>query len=325
MRFPMPVISVGNLSTGGTGKSPHIEYLIRLLSKEYQVATLSRGYRRRTKGFLMAKKQHTAYELGDEPMQFAMKFPDAVVAVCEQRIIGMPMIMSERPDVEVILLDDAFQHRSVVPGLNILLTDFQAPFYKDFVLPSGNLREWRSGYQRADMIIVSKCPPNLDMQQRAEIVRAIAPKPHQKVFFSTVRYGQMYEWQTGEPSVLRPDMHVLLLTGIAKPGPVEGHLQSMVKDVTLYSFPDHHYFTNKDLDGLHSRFLELGAKDVVIVTTEKDAARLSVKREQLQEWNLPIWILPIEIEFLSAKEEFEAQVKDFVGSTLEQYKRSQAN
>ncbi|RME96755.1 MAG: tetraacyldisaccharide 4'-kinase, partial [Bacteroidetes bacterium] len=192
MRFSVPVISVGNLSVGGAGKTPHIEYLIRLLREHIQVATLSRGYSRKTRGFLTVERQHNAEQVGDEPLQFKRKFPDIGVYVAEDRAFAIPQIMAAQPDTQLILLDDAFQHRAVLPGLNILLTEYDNLFTRDYLLPAGRLREWRSAYERADVIVVSKCPPDLTQTDARRIRVEINPLPHQKIFFSYYAYQVPY-------------------------------------------------------------------------------------------------------------------------------------
>ncbi len=187
--FSVPVISVGNLSVGGAGKTPHIELLIRNLRDHVHIATLSRGYRRKTKGFQLVKPTSNAEEVGDEPLQFARKFPDVLVAVAEERAFAIPQIVGARPATELILLDDAFQHRAVQPGLNILLTQYNLPFTRDYLLPSGRLREWRSAYARADVIIVTKCPPVLDAAAAQRLREEIDPLPHQTLYFTYYDYG----------------------------------------------------------------------------------------------------------------------------------------
>jgi tetraacyldisaccharide 4'-kinase len=184
IEFSVPVISVGNLSVGGAGKTPHIEYLIRLLDPYLNIATLSRGYRRKTRGFLVVQPDNGVEEVGDEPLQYARKFPDVMVTVAEERAFAIPEIVGRRPDIELVLLDDAFQHRAVKPGLNMLLTPYDTPFTRDYLLPSGRLREWRSGYERADVIVVSKCPAQIDREAADALAAEIAPLQHQRLFFS---------------------------------------------------------------------------------------------------------------------------------------------
>src|SRR6201991_3119222 len=190
--FNLPIICVGNLAVGGTGKSPMVELLIRTLRSKFEIAVLSRGYKRKTRGYALANESTTALDIGDEPMQFHQKFPDVAVAVGEERIVAIPQLLHDRPDTKVIILDDAFQHRSVRPGMNILLTDYSNLFTRDWWLPSGDLRDAPSSYKRADLIIVTKCPEDLRENERQSITQEIAPLPHQQVFFSSIQYGFPY-------------------------------------------------------------------------------------------------------------------------------------
>jgi tetraacyldisaccharide 4'-kinase len=312
IQFSVPVISVGNLSTGGTGKTPHIEYLVRLLQYEYRVATMSRGYKRKTTGFYLAKEDTDARTIGDEPMQFHRKFPDLVVSVCEDRMTGIPRLLGERHDIDVILLDDAFQHRSVKPGLNILIIDFAKPFYKDFILPFGSLRESRNAYKRADVIIVSKCPPQISEATRKEMEGRIKPLPHQKVFFSYIGYDTMTDFFTGEPFVPVVKQNMVMVSGIAKPEPMLDHLRSVAADVHLLRYPDHHYFTEANFEEIRQTFTNWDVPNKILVTTEKDAARLAIHREELAQWNIPIMVLPIVIKFISQGTEFNNVVNSYI-------------
>ncbi|WP_222166835.1 tetraacyldisaccharide 4'-kinase [Edaphocola aurantiacus] len=315
VQFSVPVISVGNLSTGGTGKTPHIEYLMRLLRYEYLVATQSRGYKRRSRGFKLADESTTAYEIGDEPMQFKLKFPEMSVSVCEERMTGIPALLAERPETEVILLDDAYQHRSVKAGLNILITDYSRPFYTDYVLPFGNLREGRRAAKRAHVIIVSKCPPDLPAAERKAITERINPLPHQKVFFTHIRYGTCFDFFTGNPVSLQKEQHIILVSGIARPEPMLHHLREQVADVHLLRYPDHHYFTTANLEEIKQTCKNWEAKQPVIITTEKDATRLALHRDTLQAWGVPVWVLPIEIDFIEGKEQFDQIVLEYIVDT----------
>jgi len=312
VQFSIPVISVGNLSTGGTGKTPHIEYLIRLLEYEYKVATMSRGYKRRTTGFYLANAETDAAEIGDEPMQFHTKFPDVQVSVCEDRMTGIPLLLSKRPEIEVVLLDDAFQHRSVKPGLNIMISDFSKPFYSDYILPFGSLREGRKAYQRADIIIVSKCPENLSAQAQQEVVAKIKPLAHQMVFFSKIAYAGIKDFFTGEEIHWTAKPNVIMVSGIAKPEPMLQHLRMVTEEVHLLKYPDHHFFTDANLEEIKQTFLNWNADHKIIVTTEKDAARLDIYKEELRQWNMPIAVLPIRIEFLNNQHLFEQRVRDYI-------------
>jgi tetraacyldisaccharide 4'-kinase len=312
IQFSVPVISVGNLSTGGTGKTPHIEYLIRLLEYEYKVATMSRGYKRNTTGFFLAKEGTDARMIGDEPMQFHRKFPEVVVSVCEDRMTGIPRLLGERPDVDVVLLDDAFQHRSVKPGLNILIIDFAKPFYRDFILPFGSLRESRKAYKRADIIVVSKCPADLTDGQQQEMICKINPLPHQQVHFSAIAYGALTDFFSGETIDLPQQASIVMVSGIAKPEPMLHYLRGIAGDVHLLRYPDHHYFTGNNLEEIKQTYQNWEAAYKILVTTEKDAARLAIHRDTLAQWGFRIAVLPIQVQFLKHATRFEEQVKAYV-------------
>lgn len=316
VQFSPPVIAVGNLSVGGTGKTPHIEYLIRLLQYRFKVATMSRGYKRRTQGFQLADENTNALKIGDEPMQYHMKYPDLVVSVAEERITGIPRLLQKAPGVEVILLDDAFQHRSVKAGLNILITDYSKPFYKDQVLPVGTLRESRSAYKRADIIIVSKCPANLDTAVKQDMTGQIAPFPGQHVFFTSLQYEEPYDLLTGQPVSLK-NKNIVLVCGIAKPEPLIAHLRAAAADVHVLSYADHHYFYSRDLEEISSAYRNWEAPDKIILTTEKDAARLLLHSDKLKAWNITIAVLPVRVFFLfDGQRHFDHMVMDYVERTI---------
>lgn len=323
VEFSIPVISVGNLSVGGTGKTPHVEYLIRLLQYQFKVATLSRGYKRRTQGFLLADADTNALRIGDEPMQYFMKYPEVVVSVAEERMTGIPTLLQKRSDVDVILLDDAYQHRSVKPGLNILITDYAKPFYKDFILPYGRLRENRSASKRADIIIVSKCPPAMGKEKRDEMIRNIKPLPRQKVFFTGIRYQQAYDMYSREPIVLK-DKNAILVCCIARPEPLVQYLRDMASDVHILSYPDHHYFLRKDMEEIKAAWDNWNIGNRVIVTTEKDATRLHLHNGLIKEWNLPVVVLPIEVKLLfDQQDEFDLLVQRYVEEGVASYREFQ--
>lgn len=310
--FEVPIISVGNLSVGGTGKTPHIEYLVRTLQDDYNIATLSRGYRRRTSGFRLAGENDTACTIGDEPMQYHRKFPGVKVAVAENRVLAVPDILAHHPETDVILLDDAFQHRAIEPGLQILLTTYHRPFFADHLLPAGQLREWPSGKARAHMIIVTKCPPGMTREEQEGFIASIQPLPHQKVFFTTLQYGQPKNLLTGETRGLGDVGSVLMVTGIANNQPMAQQLEKEVKHVTALSFPDHHYFTQRELDKILAKYDRL-AGPKIILTTEKDAMRLMEHKGWLQK-NPPVYYWPIEVAFLKDKTVFDGQVLEFIES-----------
>lgn len=312
--FSVPLISVGNLSIGGTGKTPHIEYLIRLLKDYIEVATLSRGYQRKTKGYLEIKPNFNAEQSGDEPLQFARKFQDILVSVGEDRSYAIPKIMQNHPETEVVLLDDAFQHLSVKPGLNVLLTEYGKPFTRDYLLPSGRLREWRSSYERADVIVVSKCPHEMTEAEKEKMTSEINPFPHQKIFFSKYDYGYPYYiFNWSQRFQIDPDWDVLVICAIANTDYLLNNLKPLVNSVKVLAFEDHHYFKAYDIGRLKETFDKIKSDKKVIVTTEKDAMRLELHRQFLIENQLPIMVLPVEVSFLFDEGgKFDDVVKNFL-------------
>lgn len=313
VEFDLPVIAVGNLSVGGTGKTPHVEHLIRVLKDRFKTATLSRGYNRRSKGYLLATENSTAAQLGDEPMQFHQKFPDIEVCVGEERMLAIPQLIGERPETEVILLDDAFQHRSVKPGLNILITDYSRRFTKDHVVPFGRLREGRKGYERANCIIVSKCPPAMSAAEKDAIRQEISPLPGQQLYFTSLKYGDLYDMFSNTPVSTPADTTILLVCGIARPEPLLQQLKQTYKQVFLLSFPDHYYYDGHDLDKIKRELNNLPGTNKLVVTTEKDAVRLQLKAARLQELSIPIAVMPVEISFLFGEtDSFNNYIFDYV-------------
>jgi tetraacyldisaccharide 4'-kinase len=314
IEFSVPVISVGNLSVGGAGKTPHIEYLIRLLDPYLNIATLSRGYRRKTRGFLVVHPGNSVEEVGDEPLQYARKFADVMVTVAEERAFAIPEIVGRRPDIELVLLDDAFQHRAVKPGLNILLTPFDTPFTRDYLLPSGRLREWRSGYERADVIIVSKCPEQIDRSEADRLATEIAPLPHQQLFFSYYAYATPY-YLLDQRYRLRMEegIDVLLISAIADTSYLVSHLRAAARTVRTLEYADHHYFSGSDMARLKEEFDKLTGKHRAIITTEKDATRLLIHRNYIAEQRLPVFVLPVEVRFhFGGGEQFDELVKNYL-------------
>ncbi|HEX8332627.1 MAG TPA: tetraacyldisaccharide 4'-kinase, partial [Segetibacter sp.] len=296
VNFNLPIICVGNLSVGGTGKSPMVEYLIRSLNHYYRVATLSRGYKRKTKGYALAGVNTTALEIGDEPMQFHSKFPGVAVAVGEERIVAIPQLLHDRPDTQVIILDDAFQHRAIHAGFNILLTECNDLFTRDFFLPTGDLRDQRSSYKRAHIIIVTKCPSNLTVVDKEKIIIEIKPLPHQKVFFTCIQYETPYHIITKEERKLSVSEEVLLVCGIANPVPLKSYISDNAKAYYQMLFTDHHIFTIDDLKKITDQYREIEEKKKIILTTEKDAVRLEKFQQELE--HTPLYVLPISINFL---------------------------
>lgn len=307
--FDVPVICVGNLAVGGTGKTPHTEYLIKLLCKDYRVAVLSRGYKRQTKGYVLASGDSTAKSIGDEPYQMHSKFPDITLAVDEDRCHGIEKLLSiKQPSVDVILLDDAFQHRYVKPGLSILLTDYNHLFTDDELLPVGRLREPINGKNRAQIVIVTKCPQDIKPIDYNIIAKQLNLYPFQQLYFSTFRYGNL---QPLFPEVskqlalssLSGNTSILLVTGIASPDPIVKKLKRYSRNIDLLSFDDHHDFSNRDMQQIKERFGQLKGERKLIITTEKDATRI-IPHAGLDAALKPfIYALPIEIEILQNQQD----------------------
>lgn len=315
--FDIPIIAVGNLSVGGTGKTPQIEYLIRLLSPKYKVATLSRGYKRQSKGFILADSTSNAEILGDEPFQFYKKFKNIQVAVDADRKNGIEQLLSQtnRPDSsdseqtkQIILLDDAFQHRKVKAGFYILLTSYGDLYCDDFMLPTGNLRESRCGAKRANVIIVTKCPATLSLDEKNEIKTQLKLSPKQELYYSYIDYDEFIysDDKTMKVSEIR-NVDKLLLVGIAKPNPFFAYLQSENDEKLVY--PDHHPFTEKDIIEIENK-----SQNKIIITTEKDFVRLKgrLPKEQL-------FYLPIRSSFLcspeASGENFDKTILNYVGTS----------
>lgn len=311
--FNFPLICVGNLAAGGTGKTPMTEYLVRLLQNDFKTATLSRGYKRKTTGFAIADEGTTALEIGDEPMQFHQKFPGLVVAVGEERVVAIPQLLHERPETEVIILDDAFQHRQVKAGLNIILTDHSNLYTRDFILPAGDLRDVRSSSKRADIIIVTKCKPNLPKKERDEIIAEINPRTHQQVYFTSIIYGKPYHLFTKKEIEITNEYWVLLVCGIANPRPLKEHLTIHAESYDMLRYPDHHIFHSNDLDDIKQQFEKISAGKKIVLTTEKDAVRLEKFSTELRDF--PVYVIPIQHAFLfDEADDFEQKVKRFIRS-----------
>lgn len=320
--YPIPLINVGNITVGGTGKTPHVEYLIRLLSENYKVAVLSRGYKRKSKGYLLAKLTSSIQKIGDEPWQMKQKFPHIHVAVDANRRRGIQRLIEdeETKDVEVILLDDAYQHRYVKPGLNILLTDYHRLFTEDTLLPAGRLREQPAGKRRANMVVVSKCPQGMKPIEYRVLQRRLDLMPFQKLFFSTLRYGYLKGLFNGQildlDTLKEQKQNVLLVAGIGNPQQLEDDLRKYANHVSVLSFPDHHYFSTRDTKKIASEFEKL-SEPKLIVTTEKDASRLlDLKGLSIQVEN-NLYVLPIKVEILKENATtFNSNIENYVRKNL---------
>ncbi|MBO4581287.1 MAG: tetraacyldisaccharide 4'-kinase [Bacteroidales bacterium] len=311
--FDLPVICVGNLCMGGSGKTPHVEYLIRLLSMDRNVATLSRGYGRRSEGFLLADSRSTVYDVGDEPLSYYKKYPSVTVSVCEDRVAGINTLRSMLPETDVIILDDAYQHLSVKAGLNILLTDYYNIYPKDSVIPMGSLREWTSAASEADIIVITKTPKVMTVMDEALLRDLIKPLPHQRLYFSYIEFGNMIPL-TEAAAQIPPDTikSVVTLTGIANPYPLIEHLGSFYEKDFL-TFPDHHQFTVKDIEKVKLSLDRLLTHNKVVITTEKDAMRLMCSDLIEYVKPLPLFYIPIEVRMHNnCKHAFDKQILDYV-------------
>ena len=303
--FSVPVISVGNITVGGTGKTPHVEYLVRLLSPAFNVAVLSRGYKRKKKGFIIADDTSKARDIGDEPYQMKCKFPNVTVAVDKKRVHGIGQLTTLIDELDIVLLDDAYQHRYVKPGVNILLVDYHRMIMHDKLLPAGRLREPEKGKSRADIVIVTKCPRDMKPMEFRVITKAMGLFPFQNLFFTMLDYG--------EPQPLFPEApawqgplgavpNVLLLTGIAQPRQLQEDLAPLIPNITLLSFPDHHDFRWKDVERIASLFLSMPSPKVII-TTEKDAARLVNMKALDEDVKKSTYVLPVHVRFMQQQQE----------------------
>ncbi len=312
--FNFPIICVGNLAVGGTGKTPMVEYLVRLLKEDHKVATMSRGYKRKTKGFAIANQNTTALDIGDEPMQFYKKFPDIIVSVAEERLVSIPQLLHDKPETSVIILDDAFQHRQVKAGLNILLTEYKDLFTRDFILPAGDLRDIKASYKRADIIIVTKCKSHLTEEEKNNIIDEIKPLSHQKVFFTKIEYGSPYHLFNKQEKFLSPDTNILLVCGIANPKPIKEILNTYAATYDMMRFRDHHIFNIDDLKEIKKQYEKLDSENKIILTTEKDGVRLAKFENELKE--LPIYVFPIKHKILFGE---DAQLNFLVSTFIKRY------
>jgi len=316
----LPIISIGNLAIGGTGKTPHVEFLLSFLKNGRKVAVLSRGYKRKTKGFLLADSNSTYYEIGDEPYQIKRKNEDVIVAVDEKRVHGINQLISLFADLQIIILDDAFQHRHIKPGLSILLTDFNKLFTLDSHLPGGNLRESGKGAKRADIIVITKCPMYLKPIEIRLIEKDFNLQPYQNLFFSSFEYCEIQpifpdyindKWDFNRISTLKAS--VLLITGIVSPQAIFEQLQKYTNQVEKIFYPDHYNFQKSDFIKIDKLFLNFQNQLKLIIVTEKDAARL-ISNPYLPETLKPyLYVIPIKIIILNNKEEvFKQKIINYV-------------
>ena len=309
VRFNIPVISLGNLSVGGTGKTPHAAYLLRLLSSYIPVASMSRGYGRKSRGFRMVSLRDNANLVGDEPMLLKYKFPQLEISVSEDRATGIPKLLGRHPNIKAVILDDAFQHRSVRPYINLLLTCYDTPYYKDWLIPTGRLREWPSSHTRADAILVTKCPDEISADERDQIIQKLESNDR-PVFFTKYVYAQPYFLFNNRYRLnLNTETKIILVSAIAGTDYLLNYLTEKVETVHSLAFRDHHDFSERDVGQLDLMFNELQADKKAILCTEKDAVRLLKHKDYLIEKKLPIFVLPIDVQFLfDAGETFNSYI-----------------
>ena len=313
--YDIMTINIGNLSVGGTGKTPMVEYLIEILKGRYSLATLSRGYKRKSKGFLLANSSSTVNDLGDEPFQFYSKYgKEVTVAVGENRSLAIPRILMEHPETQTVLLDDAYQHRTVTPDFNVLLTQFSSPFYDDFVLPSGYLRETRSGAKRADVVVVTKCPLDLSVSSKEEMKERVAKysNPSTSIYFSSIHYGMPVPFNDAQ----KFSGKVILFAGLANISPLEEYVANSFNMVKIVSFNDHYDYKIKDLDELTSL---AKAHNAQLLTTEKDMVKIRSNQLFSSTNKVGLFYLPISVQFLfNEADEFNSLIKDAIISKYEQ-------
>ena len=321
--FRIPIIAIGNITVGGTGKTPHVEYLAELLKKEFTIATLSRGYKRKSSGFHFAGLDSTVQQVGDEPLQIKNKFPDITVAVDRKRVRGINQLMDHLDELDVVLLDDAYQHRKVKANLSILLIDYNHPINKDFLLPLGNLREQVSEKRRANIIIVTKSPTDLKPIQRRVMLNKLKPYPYQNVYFTTLDYGeplpvfgQQDKYREGEVQSLRMDENtsILMVTAIADPAPLKEYLEKNVSEkINSIKFADHRNFSTLDIEKIKNRYEKMESGNRVIITTEKDAIRLKDSIHINEELKKAFYYIPIQVRFLNNRtDDFNKQILEYV-------------
>ena len=312
LRFEYPTIGVGNLNLGGTGKTPTVEYLINMLRDKYLVATLSRGYGRKTTGFRRADSNCTYEDVGDEPLQYFRKFPDIQVAVDEDRLNGVRQLIWGKKTPDVVLLDDAFQHRSIKAGYNLLLTDYRHLYCDDFLFPAGTLRDIKSAAKRADIIVVSKSPKTMDGSEKQQIIKKLKPKEYQKVFFSYLEYAPLLPLNEAAKKISTENADsVLAFCGIANPKPFVEELKKHHKNVDFLHFADHHAYTENDINAILNRFEGLAGEKKIIVTTEKDAVRLTNSPYFCQFETAPLYALPVGVRF-HEEEKFNEEILNYV-------------
>lgn len=311
--FKTAVITVGNITVGGTGKTPHVEYLLGLLQQQFRVAMVSRGYKRKSRGMQVASPQSDSRQLGDEPYQIYQKYPNAVVVADANRCRAIDYIEKHHPTVDAVVLDDAFQHRYVEPGVSVLLIDYHRLITYDKLLPVGNLRESALSRYRASVIIITKCPTTLKPIDLRNLYNEISPRPYQRLFYTTYGYEALQSVYGHQTKSLAPDMSVLVVAAIAQPQPLLNYLSQQVETVSAITFPDHHHYTSADWKHIQQQFDEMQGTNKCIVVTEKDAAKLVHQNVVPDSLQSAVWALPIKVKFLQdGEKEFNKYMIDYV-------------
>ena len=318
--FSIPIICVGNITVGGTGKTPHTEYLVHLLKTDFKVAVLSRGYKRSSRGFQTASGDSSVKDIGDEPLQIFRKFRDILVVVDSNRVHGVKTILKEHPDIEVIILDDGFQHRSIKPGLSILLSDYYNPVVSDHLMPYGSLRESKKNINRADVIIITKSPDKISPIMQRLIVKEIKKAPWQSLFFTSIRYKdplpvfpENSSGKSGLADLNSEKCGIVLVTGIANPYPLKEYLHQYSEEIFHLDFSDHHCFTEKDIDKIRDAFSTLRSPLKYVFTTEKDSIRLVEFANIADPLKRALYYFPVEVDFLrKEKQVFDKLLSDYV-------------
>ncbi len=325
--FDIPVISVGNITVGGTGKTPVTEYLISLLKTKFQLAVLSRGYKRKTKGFVLADENSTVQTIGDEPLQIKLKFPEITVAVCESRVKGIQNLINSDKTIDLVILDDAFQHRYVKPGLSVLLIDYTQAFLKDHYLPYGRLRENPTQRHRADIILITKAPKDIKPIDMRIMATTLTLKPYQTLYFLMIDYKGLMPVFNNElfsldsETLKSKSYSILLVTGIGNPKPIEDYCKTLSKDIRILKFPDHYKYEEKDLKKILKVFKEINNNNKIIVTTEKDAIRLRTPEINDDHFKKQFFYYPIEMKILNnEKKDLDKQILSRVNKGKDQYR-----
>ncbi len=322
--FPIPIICVGNITVGGTGKTPHVEYLVKLLMRDFNIAVLSRGFKRKTNDFLLASHSSSIKEIGDEPKQIKQKFPKTIVAVSKKRVEGVTRLLSDYPNLHAVILDDAYQHRYIKPGLSILLVDYHRPLISDNHLPFGDLRESKREIKRAHIIIVTKTPEHIKPIEKRIFIKDLTLYPFQFLYFTTFVYGNpvpVFKKSAAKHGIELFKDHqtsLLLVTGIASPKPLFDYLKKLTPRIRHMQFPDHHAYSYKDFEKIKDELLQLKHKHNLIITSEKDAMRINELKNLDKSLKDCMYYIPVEVKFLdNGARKFNKDLLDYVGKNKE--------